>query len=260
MPALDQPTLMPRGGALLKAGKEVGEPQPLCAHEVEEAHRVGRFLAAVRRAEQEQGIRRDRRARADHVLPAVEVEGAVDHLSDLLDVIEPGQIAQIERQWQRAGIPGECQARGARAPGRILDAQNQLVVAMTQVAGVDRDLDAELAEVAAAKFRGRSLVPRNPVDALIGDCLDVERSLGAAVQAIRRTPHRRLQAVDLAADGDVAVAMAKALPRAVGQPDGHAPRVPVSAMRRSKAKADRDQGDGFAPITFTIAAARSSCA
>jgi hypothetical protein len=153
---------------------------------------------------------------------------------------KPGQVAQIERQRERPRVPVESEARGARAPGRVLDAQSQLVAAGAQIASADRDLEAELAEVAAAQLRGRILVAGNPVDAAVGDRLDVERGLGAAVQAIRRPPHRRVQAVDLAADRNVVVAWAKALPRAVGEPDGHRLLpTPASAAHESEGNVDR---------------------
>jgi hypothetical protein len=60
----------------------------------------------VRRAQDQERVGGDRRARADEVLRAVEVEGAVDRLADLLDVLETAEVPQVQRQGERVRVPG----------------------------------------------------------------------------------------------------------------------------------------------------------
>ena len=130
MPAVDQPGLMPMGGVRPgMAGEEVARTKPLDLGQVGEAHLVGRLLAAVRRAQDEQRVHVDGAAGTDEVLVEVEVEGTVDDLADLLDVPEAAQVAQVELDRQRCRVPVEGDAHLRLRAGAVLDADEELVVA-----------------------------------------------------------------------------------------------------------------------------------
>ena len=208
--------------ALGEPGEEIRQPQPFGAGGFGEADPVGRFLVAVRGAQQQKGVGRRRAAGTDPARLGVEIERAVDGLADLLDRPEGRQVAQIQRQGHRLGRPCEGHLRRMERPRAIRDRDEELVFSGGQVVVPGGNLEAELSLIPQAKLRGRRLVPVQPVDSAIGFLLDVEAAGRPAVEDEAGGGDRKRGVHDPAEERDVAVPVPEPLPRAVGQPDGHA--------------------------------------
>src|SRR6516164_7426334 len=144
---------------------------------------------------------------------------------------ETPEVAQIEWQRQRFGIPLEAKRLRFRPTSGVTHANLDVVLSQAQFR-IDRvDLDTELALLAAPQFGRRRFIAVDPVDAIIGILLDIERAARATVEFDACSDDRHDHVLNPTANSDVGGAEAKTLLVSIRQSDGHWPPPDLAALR-----------------------------